>query len=393
MVSACWGVRIVKRFLGLLALLALCGCVAPHKVQAQFIGYTSPQTTQQTLATNVACTGAAQTYTVNNLGQTQHYLNIGSVLNVTKFQAEIDGIDASGNVYRISDVLELNGLSFSTNHQGSVFAAGYFPKVQISVTCSPAGAPSSYSASYSGAWGTFNVGTGSYLIGQIDKVNFFGADPNVGQTDSFQTPFGNSSGTMYFKYSAAGNVGGTITVACNTNGIPQQTTPLNAQSLSNVSTVQSFLVPAQSCPFATVTYNTPAGFTGTIIAEYVFNVPGTNTGTATIGAVTQGTVPWVVSGTVTANQGTLNLSSTILSGQQAVTTGDVALATNTLTHGICVSAFSTNTASVFIGTTGVTTSTGLELAAKASTCLAVSNSNAVHVIAAAGGSSVSWVGN
>lgn len=379
--------NLVKRFLGLLGLLALAGCVQPHRAAGQFIGYTSPQTTQQTLATNVACTGVSQIFPVNNLGQTQHYLNVAVSVGMQRFQAELDGVDTLGNVYRISDVLEVAGVS--AQKQGSISGSGYFPKVQVAVNCSPNTA--TFSVSYSGGWGTFNLAAGSYLSAQIDKLNFSNAPENTTQTDNFQTPFGSSAGTLFVQYTTASIAGSAITVQCGTNGTVGPVTAFTA-SLANSLLTQSFVIPDTACPFATITYSTGGGGAGTVTAEYILSLPGRNPGGASIGSVTQGTVPWVVSGTVTANT-VPSLSSTILSGQQSVTTGDVALATNTLTHGICVTAFSTNTASVFVGTTGVSTSTGLELPAKASTCLAVSNSNAVHVIAAAGGSSVSWVGN
>lgn len=83
----------------------------------------------------------------------------------------------------------------------------------------------------------------------------------------------------------------------------------------------------------------------------------------------------------------------ILSGQQAVTASAVALATHTLAKGICVNALSTNSISVFVGPSGVTTSTGFELTAKAGYCVAVANSNAIYVIASTTGASVTWSGN
>jgi len=98
--------------------------------------------------------------------------------------------------------------------------------------------------------------------------------------------------------------------------------------------------------------------------------------------VTPGVEGFPVTSTVTGN-------ATMLSGQQAVTNAAVALATNTVKN-ICVKALSTNTASVFIGPSGVTTATGFELAADDSYCGPVTNTNLIFVIAAAGGSTVSW---
>src|SRR5437899_2681628 len=60
----------VSAIRALLALFALLGLASASP--AQFIGYTSPQTVDQTLASNLACTGGVQNFTITNLGQTQH---------------------------------------------------------------------------------------------------------------------------------------------------------------------------------------------------------------------------------------------------------------------------------------------------------------------------------
>lgn len=369
----------------LIAVMSIVGWVSPTLCRAQFIGYTSPQTEQQTLATNLACTGSPQIFPVKNLGQTQHYLNVtAGTVPVNKFQAEIDGVDAFGNVYRISDVAENIFNAGFNQGQGSVSGTGYFPKIQIQITCSPN--TGTFNATYSGAWGTFNLNAGSYLNAQIDKVNFSFAPGNANQTDTFQTPFGSSAGTIYFQYAGA-VAGGTLKVTCNTNQfvIGSGTgTPLPITSLSNSNALQIFAIPDLACPFVTVNYIS-GGAAISVTTEYVFSLPGRAANSnPSIGSVTQGTTPWITQGTT---------SAAILSGQQAVTNSAAALASNALVHGICVAAASGNAASIFIGPSGVTTSTGLELPAKASTCLAVSNSNAIFVVDAAGGDTVTWVGN
>jgi len=88
-----------------------------------------------------------------------------------------------------------------------------------------------------------------------------------------------------------------------------------------------------------------------------------------------------------------SVPTSILAGQQAVTATAAALASNSLTRGLCVQALSTNTISVFVGPSGVTTSTGIELPPKASYCPALSNSNELYVVASTTGASVTWSGN
>jgi hypothetical protein len=241
---------------------------------AQYIGNVGLQTTQQTLATTTACTGAAQLFPVKNLGQTQHYASFITQAQPTKFQAEIDGIDAQGNVYRISDVLENAFTPLINVGQGSLTASGYFPKIQIKITCSPGTA--TFTATYSGSQVTFNQNAGSYLNAQIDKVNYSNVSASAGQTDTVTTPFGSSSGTVYFQYSGGSVTGSTLTVLCSTNQFSVATLPALNVTPANVGTLQIFHVPAESCPLATVNY-TSGGAGGTITTEYVFDSPGLGT--------------------------------------------------------------------------------------------------------------------
>jgi hypothetical protein len=101
----------------------------------------------------------------------------------------------------------------------------------------------------------------------------------------------------------------------------------------------------------------------------------------------------VSSSKVNVNLSSSTLPSSILAGQQAVTASAVALASNALTRGLCVEALSTNTISVYVGPSGVTTATGIELPAGSSFCPAVSNSNEIYVIASTTGATVTWSGN
>jgi hypothetical protein len=89
----------------------------------------------------------------------------------------------------------------------------------------------------------------------------------------------------------------------------------------------------------------------------------------------------------------LTVPTTIVSGQQAVTGTAAALASNLLAKGLCIEGLSTNTISVFVGPSGVTTSTGIEIPPGAGYCPAVSNSNAIFVVASTTGATVTWSGN
>lgn len=83
-------------------------------------------------------------------------------------------------------------------------------------------------------------------------------------------------------------------------------------------------------------------------------------------------------------------NAAVLSGQQAVTGAAVALATHTIKN-VCIKALLANTINVYVGPTGITTATGMELAPGDAVCLPVLNTNLLFVIASTVGNSVSWV--
>jgi hypothetical protein len=154
-----------------------------------------------------------------------------------------------------------------------LIGSGYFPQVQVSITCSPASA--TFTASYSGAWATFNQNSGSYLTAQLDKVNFSKL-PDVTQSDvAEQTPFGSSAGTLSFQYGAPlPATAGSIGVSCAYNALSQQTTILNVITLNRVLTPQTFVIPDTTCPFLTVLYVPGSSDAGSVSAETVFFAPG-----------------------------------------------------------------------------------------------------------------------
>jgi hypothetical protein len=261
----------MKRFFVLL-MISFVACAPPPKALAQYIGNVGLQTTQQTLATTVNCTGSAQVFPISNLGQTQHNLSVITGTQPTKFQAELDGIDRQGNIYRISDVVQNAFTPIIAQGQGTATASGYYPKIQAKVTCSPNTA--TFTLSYSGSQVTFNQNSGSYLNAQLDHVSFSGAAGNVNQTDTYPTPFGSSAGTLYFQYNGPVG-GGQLIVTCNTNqfALPNGSAVFQNLSLLSVSTLQIFQMPDTSCPFITIAYTSGGAATG-ITVDYVFTTPG-----------------------------------------------------------------------------------------------------------------------
>lgn len=88
------------------------------------------------------------------------------------------------------------------------------------------------------------------------------------------------------------------------------------------------------------------------------------------------------------------VSPYLTNGQQAVTAAAVALPSTLFSNEVRIRNISTSTASVFVGTSAVTATTGHEIPVGGEIVLKVQNLNQVYVIAAAAGTSrVSWVGN
>lgn len=92
----------------------------------------------------------------------------------------------------------------------------------------------------------------------------------------------------------------------------------------------------------------------------------------------------------------MGLTSQFTTGQQAVTTVATALNGGSLTQftaGVKLTCLSNSTASLFMGTAGVTTSTGDELPPGSSVVLPISDVSGLYVVATANSTTmISWLG-
>lgn len=85
--------------------------------------------------------------------------------------------------------------------------------------------------------------------------------------------------------------------------------------------------------------------------------------------------------------------ATVYTAQQTATSSAVALASQALVNGAVVTALTTNTVTVYVGPSGVTSSTGYPLTAGQSISFGVTNTNAIYIIAPTGSPVVAVAGN
>jgi hypothetical protein len=236
------------------------------------------QTISATLAKNATCTGSAQNYTTaqgiagfQNIGQTSHLAT--AISNAPQFSMEIDGIDNSGNVFRLSPVQ----VGTPTNAKSGfvVAASGYMTNIQVAVTCSSG---STFTVSYSGSFSPSPISTGGAQLTAIDTVPFQTAAAGSNASNTFQSPTSSSAGTVVFQYATTGPSGSSVSIQCVSNA------SVNLQSFSFSLTTgtspQLFPVPSSTCPFADVSYNSGGSSATTYNLEYVFSASGSPSVTA-----------------------------------------------------------------------------------------------------------------
>jgi len=261
----------MKRLLQFVLLVAVLGGLA----QAQFVGYTSAQTTTSVPFSNSTCTAAlaAGTVLISNIGQAAHSVTMlpsgGAPTSLAyTIQASYDG----ATFFDISDYG-----TYTVNSAGitGLTATGYYPVIGVRVnTCIPGSA--NVTLKYSGISMTPGVPAGTSQIGQLVKNIATLAAANASLVAPvLRSPFGSSSGTLQFVYTgAAGPAGSTLQVACGANGafLPGGSELFSLQTTQSL--VQIFQVPPSICPFFIVTYTSGGASTATFNLDYTFASPG-----------------------------------------------------------------------------------------------------------------------
>jgi hypothetical protein len=257
-------------------LLSVVGLLSPAAARAQFLGYTSPQSVQATLApAGTACTSLPQTYLIPNFGQTNHIATLFPSGTQTTLSMQILGIDQSGNATIISDTL-LGAAPGSSTTANQIIASGYYPTTEVVITCAPITA--TYRIDYSGTSSTFPLYAGGLLGTQVDKsLALAYSASSAGGKHSFNVgavpPFGNQEGELVFEYSATGPSGSILSVNCVTG-----TGVIVDQRIFNLSTVglapQVFQLPPLPCVNLVVGYTGGALSVATFNLDYFFTLPG-----------------------------------------------------------------------------------------------------------------------
>lgn len=315
--------------------LAFC-LFLPISSFAQFSGYNSPQSIDAVLAqSGTACTGTPQTFSTasgipnfRNLGQTQHYAYIKTT-SVTNLVMQIYGLDNNNNPTLISDTATSGAPSVGPIP--ILKGSGAFANIEVSVTCFPI-STGTFFLSYAGTSATNNENVGSYLLTQIDKSISSAAPANANYTAVVQPPFGTSLGALYFQYTGTGPAGSTLNVLCQTtNGTGPGSFSFSPAVTSAVE--QTFAVPAEPCPNATVEYVSGGASSATYLLDYVF-IPA--------GSTVSNSYAHVASTTATAIKAGPGVLHSVVVGTPA--TGTITF--SDLASGSCTGTPSSNTVSV-----------------------------------------------
>jgi len=305
----------MKKYINIFMLCAaMLGCAA-RPARAQYLGTTSPQSVNATIApAGTACTGVGQNYstantTLNalgfrNIGQTIHQVTFIPSGSIISAQVLIFGVDNAGNFTQISDSGYF--VQFSASNV-LLTAIGNYTNIVVQVTCSP-NATGTYTLSYSGSSSTGYVNAGQQLSTQLVKLMTFGAAANANFLTGFFSPLGSSSGTIEFQYVLAGPSGSTITVSCPGTLSP---TPLAVFNLSTTASLQTFTVPPFPCVQMALQYTSGGASATTISLTYFFSPQGlSNTTLANYVHIT-GTTATVVKATAPATLVSLTVNTPV----------------------------------------------------------------------------------
>jgi hypothetical protein len=219
--------------------------------------------------------------------------------------------------------------------------------------------------------------TGSNLHTVVDSGTITASNPSVGSTGS-AVP---ASGTAFAGKNGSGNLQDVATDSSGNVGVNlQNAVPAGTNAIGNVN--QTIGVAG----FGKVTDGTNTAAVKAASTAVAAGDPSLAVGLSPNSPLPAGTNS--IGGVTTQPTG----FGSLVEFQQAVTASAAALPSNAA-HSFCVKALPTNALTVYLGGSGVTTSTGYPLQPGDWFCYQLSNTNLVYVIASSTGSSVSITGN
>jgi len=217
-----------------------------------------------------------------------------------------------------------------------------------------------------------------------------------GQTSVGIQVSGTFSGTILIKGSVDGTSYTPTSAVALSNGAISSTITSSYTGQANAGGLVSFQLTAITWAFGNASVTLVASVANSTVmldnplpigTNSIGNV-GLNAGSNAIGSITNTTFASTQSGTW--NTGTPSATINIGQTTSAVTATQLTASSIAMTNGVVVQALSTNTASVYIGNSSVTTANGFELTAGSSLTISPSNVNLVYVIGSNATDKVCW---
>jgi len=217
-----------------------------------------------------------------------------------------------------------------------------------------------------------------------------------GQTSVGIQVSGTFSGTILIKGSVDGTSYTPTSAVALSNGAISTTITSSYTGQANAGGLVSFQLTAITWAFGNASVTLVASVANSTVmldnplpigTNSIGNV-GLNAGSNAIGSITNTTFASTQSGTW--NTGTPSATINIGQTTSAVTATQLTASSIAMTNGVVVQALSTNTASVYIGNSSVTTANGFELTAGSSLTISPSNVNLVYVIGSNATDKVCW---
>jgi len=271
-------------------------------------------------------------------------------------------------------------LSFDSSTGSGFSTGGIIPSATVG-SCASAGGYNNTSPTAPTLLGQLTptiTGTGTVTVVLLGYVNNPGAA-------------GSSAASITSPVDGSGYVEVNCKTGCTGGNANGQATMANSSPVVIASNQSAVAVTAAQSTAANLNA-TVVQATGSNLHTAVDSLPALPAGSNAIGSVTVTSTVATPAGTNAIGSVNPTLSSgAVIAGQQSVTASAAALPSTALTRPACLLAPVTNGTTVYIGPSGVTTSTGFPLAAGGSLCgLPVSNLNQLYVIASTTGSSVAW---